>query len=155
MTRGDFVISEAARRPAPTAPLDRRARDWLLEMQRCVRARDFAGGRALFADDVFSFGTRTPVAEDAAELEREQWREVWTQTAGFTFELERARSIFEGRLRCIAVPWRSLGLRGGSTFERRGRATLVLAGGEDRRYPEGGLICVHSHFSIEPDADRP
>ena len=151
MIRGRFAIDDLTSRPAPTTALAERTREWLLEMQRCVRARDFDCGRALFADDVFSFGTRAPVAGSAAELEREQWREVWTRTAGFTFEVERARAIVEGRLSCIALPWRSLGLPGEVAFERRGRATLVLAVRDDGDDREGDLVCVHSHFSIEPE----
>jgi ketosteroid isomerase-like protein len=132
-----------------TPKLDGKARRWLLAMQRCVRDRDYEAARDLFSAEVFSFGTLAPTADGIEHLEGDQWREIWSRTTGFTFELDRARSISAGDCVCVATPWRSLGSGSdGETFERRGRATLVLARSGDR------LVAVHSHFSMWPVADR-
>lgn len=122
---------------------------WLREMERCVRERDFAVGRGLFADGVVGFGTREPRAEGLDALERDQWRPTWTTTEGFRFDLGSARATVAGRLACVAVRWSSLGIgENGGRFERRGRATLVLDG------VGGTPVCVHSHFSLDPTPVR-
>lgn len=131
------------------AGLDGDTAQWLAAMERCVRARDFAGARQLFDQEAFSFGTRSAVARGLEELEWEQWREIWTRTEGFRFDFDGARLLSAGEQRCVAVTWHSRGLReDGSEFPRRGRATLVLI----RR--AGRLRCVHSHFSLDPGSEE-
>jgi ketosteroid isomerase-like protein len=139
---------DSLRQSVPAPARDGDARSWLLAMQECVRERDYEAARELFSPRVFSFGTLAPMASGADSLERDQWREVWSRTTGFSFDLAEARFLRVGECVCIAAPWRSLGVRGdGSTFERRGRATLVLAPSN------GGLVAVHSHFSLWPEGE--
>jgi ketosteroid isomerase-like protein len=135
--------------PVLSRELNGEARRWLLAMQRCVRDRDYETARELFSPDVFSFGTVAPAADGVERLERDQWREIWSRTTDFSFELDGARSITAGECVCVAAPWRSLGTRSdGTAFERRGRATLVLARSANR------LVAVHSHFSMWPVVDH-
>ena len=121
------------------------ARDFLVEMQTCVRGVDFARARPLFAEDAVAFGTYATVVTGRERLEQEQWRQIWPNIRDFTFRLAEMRWLGDARALCVVVPWDSLGLRpDGSTFSRPGRATLLL---EPR---DGRWVATHSHFSLAP-----
>jgi ketosteroid isomerase-like protein len=120
---------------------------WLDRFAACVRARDYSGGRELFADDVVGFGTYTPYADGLDELVQNQWEPVWSATRDFRFDLAGARVQTRGDLAWVAAGWSSTGIRrSGHTFERRGRVTIVL-----RRDP-AGWSAVHTHLSHNPNA---
>jgi ketosteroid isomerase-like protein len=121
------------------------ARDFLLEMQECVRAVDYARARALFAEDVVAFGTFAAVVSGRDRLEHEQWRNVWPTIRDFTFRLDELHCLGTEQALCVVVPWDSLG-RGadGRSFDRPGRATLLLAPRGER------WVATHSHFSLAP-----
>jgi ketosteroid isomerase-like protein len=126
---------------------------WLEAFAEQVRRVDFAGARRLFAPSLRGFGTRAFSAESRDAVEREQWAYVWPSTRGFHFELD-ALSVWlspDGRHASLALPWRSTGLApDGARFERRGRATLVLA-----RADGDAWLGVHTHFSLDPEARHP
>jgi ketosteroid isomerase-like protein len=126
---------------------------WLEAFAEQVRRADLAGARHLFEPSLRGFGTRAFSAEGRDAVERDQWAHVWPSTRGFQFELD-ALSVWlspDGRQASLAVPWRSTGLApDGAHFERRGRATLVLA-----RADGDAWLGVHTHFSIDPDARHP
>ena len=125
--------------------MDSIARTFLMEMQACVRAIDFRGAHALFAEDVIAFGTYASVLTGRQRLEREQWRKVWPNIRGFTFRFDEVRCLGNGECICVVVPWDSLGTRAdASTFQRPGRATLLLV------EQEGRWVAIHSHFSLAP-----
>jgi ketosteroid isomerase-like protein len=125
--------------------LEATARAWLLALQACVRAVDYARARALFAEDVVAFGTFAAVVSGRARLEREQWRNVWPTIEGFTFRLAELRCLGTDQALCVVVPWDSRGLRAdGTRFDRPGRATLLLVPRGDR------WLAAHSHFSLAP-----
>src|SRR5690606_29564800 len=110
-------------------PSRRSVREWLEAFAACVRARDFAGGRILFAEDAMGFGTVATVAESRAVLIREQWRRVWTRTAGFRFERKGSRVEVspDGLMAVAMVRWRaSNNPASPRRLDRRGRATVVL-----------------------------
>ena len=114
-------------------------------MQACVRAVDYERARALFANDVVAFGTFAAVVTSRDRLEREQWRNVWPTIREFTFRLDELHCLGTGQALCVVVPWDSRGRReDGTTFDRPGRATLVLAQRGER------WVAVHSHFSLAP-----
>lgn len=122
---------------------------WLEAFAARVRARDIDGGRALFSDACHSFGTRGEVLDGLDDLVERQWRPTWMTTQGFTFESStiRVELAADGSLAVATACWASDGLHpDGTTFPRRGRATLVLARRED-----GAPIAVHSHFSESPE----
>src|SRR5690348_6209545 len=99
------------------------ARDFLVEMQTCVRDVDFARGRTLFAEDVVAFGTFAAVVTGRDRLEREQWRNVWPNIRDFTFRLDELRCLGTEQAVCVVVPWDSQGRdAGGRAFSRPGRA---------------------------------
>jgi ketosteroid isomerase-like protein len=121
------------------------AREFLLEMQSCVRAVDFPRARPLFANDAVAFGTYATVVTGRDRLEEQQWRNVWPTIRDFTFRTDEMVCLGTAEALCVIVPWDSLGTRGdGSTFSRPGRATLLL---EPR---DGRLVATHSHFSLAP-----
>jgi hypothetical protein len=68
--------------------LNSAVRSWLFAMQECVRERDFERAHELFPPGVFAFGTVAPLARGRESLERDQWREIWARTTGFTFEFD-------------------------------------------------------------------
>jgi ketosteroid isomerase-like protein len=117
---------------------------WLEVFETAVRACDFAAGRTMFADDAVAFGTWARAVAGLANIEREQWQNVWPRIRGFHFEpdtLVRA----SGDHAWIAGSW-STEVTGpdGRPFERPGRGTFVL----ERR--GGRWLAVHSHFSLLP-----
>jgi ketosteroid isomerase-like protein len=137
--------------PTTTSPthqhpaLDQIARDFLTAMQSCVRGVDFARARPLFADTVVAFGTFARVVSGRDHLEAEQWRHVWPTIRDFTFDLDSLHALGTPEAVCVVVAWTSLGARAdGSTFDRPGRATLLL---EPR---DGRYVATHSHFSLAP-----
>ena len=129
----------------PHTSLEAAAREFLLEMQGCVRAVDFQRARPLFAEDAVAFGTYATVVIGRQRLEQEQWRQIWPNIRDFTFRLAELRCLGDRHALCLVVPWDSLGLRpDGSTFPRPGRATLLLEPRGDR------WVASHSHFSLAP-----
>ena len=50
---------------------------WLRTFEAAVRARDFAGGRTLFAADAVAFGAWARAVAGLDNIVREQWQNVW------------------------------------------------------------------------------
>ena len=124
---------------APATP-----EDWLKVFETAVRARDFAGGRALFAGDAVAFGTWARAVAGLDNIEREQWRNVWPRIREFHFE-PGASVHGSGDHAWIAGSW-ATEVTGpdGQPIHRPGRGTFVL----ERR--DGRWLAVHSHFSLLP-----
>ncbi len=121
------------------------ARQWLTDFQACVRAVDYERARPMFAEDAVGFGTYAAVVVGQPSLEREQWRNVWWRIRDFTFRLADLHCFGDEHALCAILPWDSLGVRpDGSTFERPGRATIMLMPRDSR------WVAVHSHFSLAP-----
>jgi ketosteroid isomerase-like protein len=121
------------------------AREFLLEMQACVRAVDYERARRLFADDVVAFGTFATVVTGRERLEHEQWRNVWPTIRDFTFRLDELHCLGTSDSLCLIVPWDSVGSAAdGRSFARPGRATLLLVPRASR------WVATHSHFSLAP-----
>ena len=122
-------------------------RDWLAEMQACVRDVDYDRARALFRRDVIGFGTYSGVLHGLDRLVDDQWRHIWPTIRDFTFRLDELHAgvAAGGDLAWAACPWDSLGAGAdGSTFPRPGRVTVVLA------RESGRWLAVHTHFSLYP-----
>jgi catechol 2,3-dioxygenase-like lactoylglutathione lyase family enzyme/ketosteroid isomerase-like protein len=125
----------------PIAPL----REWLRQLQACVRAQDFSGGRALCAPELLAFGTRAEMVEGVDHVMARQWRQVWPYIREFTIAADQARGAIHGDRGWVAARWDSLGTRpDGSTFPRPGRLTILF----ERR--AGRWLAVHTHFSLSP-----
>jgi ketosteroid isomerase-like protein len=122
----------------------REVMDWLREFETACRDRDFASGRRLFAEDAVAFGTWATAVNGLANIEREQWRNVWPRIRNFRFEQRPAVQVAADSA-WIASEWSSDATGpDGQPFRRRGRATFVLARREDR------WLCAHSHVSLLP-----
>jgi ketosteroid isomerase-like protein len=129
----------------PTSAFDAIAREFLSEMQACVRAVDYERAHALFAEDVVAFGTFAAVVSGRDRLEREQWRNVWPTIRDFTFRVDELHCLGTPDAVCVVVPWDSVGKTAdGQAFSRPGRATLLLSSRGDR------WVATHSHFSLAP-----
>jgi ketosteroid isomerase-like protein len=117
---------------------------WLREFETSCRTRDFASGRRLFAEDAVAFGTWATAVSGLANIEREQWRNVWPRIREFRFE-DHPVTAATGDAGWVAATWSSDATGpDGQPFRRIGRATFVLG----RR--AGGWVCVHSHVSLLP-----
>jgi ketosteroid isomerase-like protein len=123
---------------------DQTPEQWLQTFEAAVRARDFAGGRTLFADDAVAFGTWARAVAGLPNIEREQWRNVWPRIRSFHFDPD-TRVRASGDHAWIAGSW-ATEVTGpdGRPVERPGRGTFVL----ERR--GGRWVAVHSHFSLLP-----
>lgn len=127
---------------------------WLESFAACVRARDFEGGRALFAPQVHGFGTLTPVVEDRQALHDWQWLPTWVRTREFRFEPATVRLLTspDGCQAVVMAMWSSEGVDRPDhwglqpPYARRGRATIVL-----RRQLDGSWLAFHTHFSLIPN----
>jgi ketosteroid isomerase-like protein len=123
---------------------DQDARGWLSTFEAACRARDFDGGRLMFAQDAVAFGTWAMAVHGLDNIVREQWKNVWPRIRGFTFE-PGAEIRTDGDTAWIATGWHSEATGpDGKPFTRPGRATFILA----RR--DGRWLCVHSHVSLQP-----
>ncbi len=120
-------------------------RDWLRELQACVRAVDYDRAEQIFAPDVVGFGTYKSVAQGIKTLRAEQWSNIWPNIRNFTFRVDELKWGAEGDLAWAVCTWDSIGFRDdGSAFDRPGRMTIIL----ERR--QGKWLAVHTHFSLFP-----
>jgi len=125
--------------PPPATP-----EQWLRTFEAVVRARDFAGGRAMFAADAVAFGTWARAVSGLDNIVREQWQNVWPRIRDFRFDGD-AYVRASGDSAWIAAGWRTEATGpDGRPFTRPGRGTFVL----ERR--GGEWLAVHSHFSLLP-----
>jgi len=123
---------------------------WHERFAGCVRARDFAGGSALFAAESRGFGTCTEFTADLDCLRQNQWGPVWSSTHSFHFLPEPFEVILspDGLLACVFTLWESKGISpDGTDFPRRGRCTTVLRRSEVEA-PK--WVAVHTHYSKTP-----
>src|SRR5262249_31414594 len=66
---------------------------WLRGFEAACRERDFASGRALFAEDAVAFGTWATRVMGLGNIEHEQWRNVWPRIREFRFEEHPVASV--------------------------------------------------------------
>lgn len=123
---------------------------WLDDFSACVRARDYARARRLFARDAHGFGTAVKAAGSRARLEKMQWARVWPVTSGFCFERAGARIIVSAdqAQAVVMVMWKACNQAAPKrlVFDRQGRATVVLR----RRRADAPWLAEHTHFSFDP-----
>ena len=130
----------------PLAPI---ARQWLGEMQDCVRAQDYARARSLCAPDVVLFSVRTNFAVGPDAVEQEQWRRAWPHIRDFAFRLEEVYCFGGEQGLCVAVQGDMQMVQpDGTTTPASNRATVMLQPHGDR------WLAVHLHFS-QPPAPNP
>jgi ketosteroid isomerase-like protein len=120
------------------------AEQWLQRFEAVVRARDFAAGRTMFAEDAVAFGTWARAVSGLDNIEREQWHNVWPRIREFRFDPDTTVRV-TGDSAWIAGGWQTeVTGPDGRPVTRPGRGTFVL----ERR--GGKWLAVHSHFSLLP-----
>jgi ketosteroid isomerase-like protein len=120
-------------------------RAWFEALQDCVDRVDFAGGRALFAEDAIGFGTKASLAVGRDTLEANQWRGIWPNIRSFRFDLDGMRWGASGDEAWAIATWGSTGFdQTHQPFDRPGRATIIFV----RR--DGRWLALHTHFSLYP-----
>ena len=85
---------------------EREVIEWLREFEAACRGRDFASGRRLFAEDAVAFGTWATAVSGLADIEREQWRNVWPRIHDFRFEARPVGRV-TGEAAWVAAEWSS------------------------------------------------
>lgn len=124
-------------------------RQWFAEWSVNVAEVDFVPARALFADEVTSFGTRMDVVDGLDALESDQWRRVWPTIEDFSFTLPTLKvGVSPDRRMAIGViTFSSTGIgEDGHRFVRPGRATVAFA----RPRRNAAWKAIHSHVSLNP-----
>ena len=117
---------------------------WFRHLERCVRAVDYDGARPIFAQEAVGFGTYGAMLDGLDALVPGQWMQIWPNIEGFTFDLGTLRFGADGSLLWAICRWDSVGHDANGTFDRPGRATVIL----ERR--DGSLKALHTHFSLVP-----
>jgi ketosteroid isomerase-like protein len=127
-----------------------RIRAWFVRLSEHVRAKDFAGARPIFAEDMIAFGTFENFMTGREAAEAAQWRSVWPFISDFRWRLEDVRAIVSAdRLSAVGMAvFDSTGYHAdGSPYPRPGRATIAFsrpAIGED-------WTADHTHMSLFRD----
>lgn len=119
---------------------------WMHRWQKLINSGDIEAAKPMFHPAVIAYGSLAAMMDGRDELIAEQWSRMWPRLKDFVFDFDRVRILGDpaDSMVAVAVPWHSLGRKGDGWYERRGRCTLVL------NRVDGGLVCVHSHFSMEP-----
>ena len=120
-------------------------REWFALLSRFCAAVDYDSARAIFADNVASFGTRADIVTGIDRLKGNQWEGVWPNIMDFRVELDSVHGGGSGDVAWGIATWTSTGFdEQGQAFHRPGRATVAL----ERR--DGRWLAVHTHFSVNP-----
>jgi ketosteroid isomerase-like protein len=132
--------------PEANAATAAEVRDWLDRFAECVREVDYAAARPFWHPDVVVFGTYQELVKGLSAWTDRQWDNVWPRTAEFRFDLAETIVMASpnSEMAVAIAPWTSTGFHeDGMTFDRPGRATIVLA-----KQPDGRWLGVHSHMSL-------
>ena len=122
---------------------------WLETFSGYVRDVDYAAARPLFHPDVLAFGTHRDIISGLAAWQTTQWDNIWPKTSDFLFDPNEARILVssDNTMAPVVVPWTSTGYhQDGSTFDRPGRAVVVVNRQDGRR--DGAWLGTHSHMSL-------
>ncbi|MFT5174594.1 MAG: ketosteroid isomerase-like protein [Gammaproteobacteria bacterium] len=119
--------------------------EFFTRLSRDCAKVDFDATEPMFAQDVYSFGTKARVVQGRDRLRAEQWQGIWPNIADFSFDLEQVHGSGNDTMAWGMAPWNSTGFdEQGASYERPGRATVVL----ERRGEQWQVI--HTHFSLVP-----
>jgi ketosteroid isomerase-like protein len=124
-----------------------RVRAWFARLAEHVRAVDFAGARAIFAEDLIAFGTYSDFVTGREAVEATQWRKVWPFISDFRWRLGEAKALVAAdRLSAVGMAvFDSTGYReDGSPYDRPGRATVAFR----RPRIAADWVAQHTHMSL-------
>ncbi len=101
--------------------------EWFEKLGRYCASVDYESARSIFAEDVLSFGTRADIVSGLAPLQLNQWEGIWPNIQDFKINMETIHSGGDQRHAWGVATWTSTGFHDdGSSFERPGRATVIL-----------------------------
>ncbi len=119
--------------------------EWFEKLGKYCASVDYDSARAIFAADVLSFGTRADIVSGLEPLQSNQWEGIWPNIQDFKINLDTIHSGGDRHTAWGVATWTSTGFHDdGSSFERPGRATVILERRQDR------WLSVHTHFSLNP-----
>ncbi len=119
--------------------------EWFEKLGKYCASVDYDSARAIFAADVLSFGTRADIVSGLEPLQSNQWEGIWPNIQGFKINMDTIHSGGDQHIAWGVATWTSTGFHDdGSSFERPGRATVILERRQDR------WLSVHTHFSLNP-----
>ena len=119
--------------------------EWFEKLGECCASVDYDSAHSIFADDVLSFGTKADIVSGLDHLQKNQWEGIWPNIRDFKIAMETIHSGGDEDHAWGIVTWTSTGYsEGGSSFDRPGRATVILERRGDR------WLSVHTHFSLNP-----
>lgn len=126
-------------------------REWFAVLSDCCSRVDYSSARAIFAPDVASFGTRADIVIGLDLLQRDQWEGIWPNIASFNIDLASVRGGGDDSLAWGIALWISTGFHeDGASFDRPGRATVILERRAVKGSGENVWLAVHTHFSLNP-----
>ena len=120
---------------------------WFKSWENYVQNKDFELAKALFYNEVISFGTWMDIVQGLEKLCNNQWKNIWPTITNFEFltdtlfiQISRD-SLFANTI----LVWNSVGYsEQGKSFERTGRATVILKKLNKNSNWKG----IHTHFSL-------
>ena len=120
-------------------------RQWFGLLGEYCANEDYESTRAIFADDVASFGTKADIVTGLDRLQTNQWEGIWPNIQNFRFDLNNIVSGGSDGLAWGIATWTSIGFdEVKKSYPRPGRATVVL----ERQ--QMTWVAVHTHFSLNP-----
>ena len=126
-------------------------REWFAQLSSACASVDYEAGRAIFAEDVASFGTKADIVIGLDPLQANQWEGIWPNIKDFRVDLDSVRGGGDGDSAWGIATWTSTGFHeSGESFHRPGRATVALERRKTETSPEGEWLAVHTHFSLNP-----
>ena len=135
--------------PITTSDPHEAIRQWYALLSGYCAAVDYGSAEAIFAPDVFSFGTKARVVQGLEHVRANQWEGIWPNIADFEIDLAQIASGGDTGTAWGVTTWTSTGFdRDGKPYDRPGRATIIL----ERR--DRGWLAVHTHFSLAPGAPQ-
>ena len=119
--------------------------EWFEKLGKYCASVDYDSARAIFAEDVLSFGTMADIVSGLEPLQLNQWEGIWPNIQDFEINMDTIHSGGDQHITWGVATWTSSGFHDdGSSFERPGRATVILERRQDR------WLSVHTHFSLSP-----
>ena len=62
-------------------------REWFVLLGRYCAAVDYDSNESIFAPDVVSFGTKSPIVSGLGNLRQQQWEGIWGNIADFKVQI--------------------------------------------------------------------
>ena len=128
-----------------TADPEKAIVEWFEVLGKSCASVDYGSARPIFAEDVLSFGTRADIVSGLDPLQKNQWEGIWPNIRDFKINIGTIHSGGDEHHAWGVATWTSTGFNeDGSSFNRPGRATVILERRQDR------WLSVHTHFSLNP-----